>query len=124
MPQMSEEHRSRLPEGEPADHAAHQRVDVVAKLRAPSPEQTVGAWPRDGDEAEDFEELLQVHAPALRGIGGLDLTHPSKYLPVTYPQDRATKRGRGLEGAETVHAFFFRRRPPPSPTLVPYTALF
>src|SRR5919107_2149652 len=109
MPQMSEEHRSRLPEGKPADHAAYQRVDVVAELRAGSPEQTVGAWPRDGDEAEDLEELLQVHAPALRGIGVLDLTHPSKHLPVAYSQDRAAKRCRGLEGAKTVHTDVCRR---------------
>src|SRR5215208_4580621 len=109
MPQMPEERRSRFMRGKPADHAAHQSVEVRAKSRTGSREQPVRAGPRDGDEAEDLEELLQVSTPALSGIGGLDPTHPTKDLPVAYPQDRAAKRARGLEGAETVHGDVCRR---------------
>src|SRR5215212_2626858 len=89
--------------GKPANHAVDQGIKVGLEPRTGSREQTVGAGPRDSEEAENFEQLLQVPAPALKRIGGLYPTHPTEHLPVAYPQDRATKRGRGLEGAETVH---------------------
>src|SRR5215216_7417608 len=109
MPQMPEERRSRFIRGKPVDHAAHQSVKVRAESRTGSREQSVRAGPRDGDEAEDLEELLQVSAPALSGIGGLDPTHPTKDLPVAYPQNRTAKRSRSLEGAKTVHGDVCRR---------------
>src|SRR5215207_1213296 len=109
MPQMPEKRRSRFMRGKPADHDAHQSVEVRAESRTGSREHPVRAGPRDGDEAEDLEELLQVSTPALSGIGSLDPTHPTKHLLVAYPQDRATKRGRSLEGAETVHGDICRR---------------
>src|ERR671913_1999956 len=109
MPQAPEKRRSRFMRGKPADHAAHQSVEVRAESRTGSREHPVRAGLRDGDEAEDLEELLQVSAPALSAIGGLDPTHPTKHLPVAYPQNRAAKRGRSLEGAETVHGDVCRR---------------
>src|SRR5215208_7932182 len=109
MPQVPEERRSRLPRGKPADHAAHQGVEVSAESGTGLREHPVRAEPRDGDEAEDLEELVQISAPALGGIGGLDPTHPTKDLLIAYPQDRATKRGRSLEDAETVHGDVCRR---------------
>src|SRR5918998_1368893 len=78
MPQSPEELRSRLPGRKSADHAAHESVEVVPELRAGPREQTVGVGPRDGDETENPEQLLQVCAPALRKIGSLDPTHPAK----------------------------------------------
>ena len=74
---MPEERRSCFMRGKPADRAAHQRVEVVAESGADSREQPVGEGPRNGDETEYLEELLRVSAPALRGIGGLDPTHPT-----------------------------------------------
>ena len=65
MPQVPEERRSRLPRGKPADHAVDQCVEIGAKPPTGSHEQPVGAGPRDGDEAEDLEQLLQIPAPAL-----------------------------------------------------------
>src|SRR5215216_3237734 len=109
MLQMPEERRSTFMRGKPSDHALHQSVEVRSKSPTGAREQTAGAWPRHGDETEDLEELLQVSAPAISWIGGLDPTHPTKDLPVAYPQDRAAKRGRGLEGAETVHGDVCRR---------------
>src|SRR5215213_480106 len=109
MPQIPEERRSRFIRGKSMDHAAHQSVEVRAESLTGSPEQPVRAGPRDGDEAEDLEELHQVSAPALSGIGGLDPTHPTKDLPVAYPQNRTTKRGRGLDSAETVPTALCRR---------------
>src|SRR5215203_1517426 len=96
MPQMPKERRSRFIRGKRVDHAAHQSVEVRAESRTGSREQPVRAGPRDGDEAEDLEKHHQVSAPALSGIGGLDPTHPTKDLPVAYPQNRTAKRGRGL----------------------------
>src|SRR5215208_5525639 len=109
MLQMPEERRSTFMRGKPSDHALHQSVEVRSKSPTGAREQTAGAWPRHGDETEDLEELLQVSAPAISWIGGLDPTHPTKHLSVTYPQDRAAKRGRGLEGAETVDGDVCRR---------------
>src|SRR5215216_6076724 len=92
-----------VPAWKPADDAVDECVEVGAEARVGSREQTVGAGPRAGDEAENLQQLLEVSAPALRGIGGLYPTHPAQHLPVAYPQDRAAKRSRGLEGAEAVH---------------------
>src|SRR5215218_2324846 len=109
MPQAPEERRIRPPRGKPADHAGHQGVEVEAEPCASSYEQTVGARSRDKDEAVDREQLLQILATALQGIGGLDLTHPAQHFLVAYPQHRAAQRGRGFEGSEAVHGDVCRR---------------
>src|SRR5829696_843473 len=58
--EASEEHLRRLPRGKGADDAVDQVVEIGAEPRTDPDEQPVGTGPRDRDEAEDSEKLLQV----------------------------------------------------------------
>src|ERR671916_3486541 len=57
MPQTPEERRLRLQWGKRAYCPVYECVEVGTEPRAGSREQTVGVRPRNGDEAEDLEQL-------------------------------------------------------------------
>ena len=79
--------------GKPADHAVHQCVEVVAELpearasnrRGEAARRRRGRGPRGASSGT---------APALRGIGGLDPSHPFKHLPSRPAVQRRQARSR------------------------------